>query len=99
MGANLAGGSASGVSWLVSRPRKSRPLILRAEENLALAAEEQVAATTGSCRGNRTVIHAPNRLQICAFVAPLAEAEFQVLRAELQKALPKRKIQKWPPGP
>ena len=30
-----------------------------------------------------TVIHAPNRLQICAFLAPLEEAEFQVLRAEL----------------
>ena len=30
-----------------------------------------------------TVIHAPNRLQICAFLAPLEEAEFQVLRDEL----------------
>ena len=30
-----------------------------------------------------TVIHAPNRLQICAFLAPLQEAEFQVLRDEL----------------
>ena len=30
-----------------------------------------------------TVIHAPNRLRICAFLAPLEEAEFQVLRAEL----------------
>ena len=29
------------------------------------------------------VIHAPNRLQICAFLAPLQEAEFQVLRDEL----------------
>ncbi len=29
------------------------------------------------------VTHAPNRLQICAFLAPLEEAEFQVLRAEL----------------
>ncbi len=30
-----------------------------------------------------TVIHAPNRLQICAFLSPLQEAEFQVLRDEL----------------
>lgn len=30
-----------------------------------------------------TVIHAPNRLQICAFLTPLQEAEFQVLRDEL----------------
>ncbi|HIF00959.1 MAG TPA: ArsR family transcriptional regulator [Planctomycetes bacterium] len=30
-----------------------------------------------------TVIHAPNRLQICAFLAPLEEAEFKVLRQEL----------------
>ncbi len=30
-----------------------------------------------------TVIHAPNRLQICAFLAPLEKAEFQVLRDEL----------------
>lgn len=30
-----------------------------------------------------TLIHAPNRLQICAFLAPLEEAEFQVLRDEL----------------
>jgi len=30
-----------------------------------------------------TVIHGPNRLQICAFLAPLEEAEFQVLREEL----------------
>lgn len=29
------------------------------------------------------VIHAPNRLQICAFLSPLEEAEFQVLRDEL----------------
>src|SRR5690606_7081150 len=29
------------------------------------------------------VIHAPNRLQICAFLSPLEEAEFQALRAEL----------------
>ncbi len=29
------------------------------------------------------VIHAPNRLQICALLAPLEEAEFQVLREEL----------------
>jgi DNA-binding MarR family transcriptional regulator len=29
------------------------------------------------------VIHAPNRLQICAFLNPLQEAEFQVLREEL----------------
>lgn len=29
------------------------------------------------------VIHAPNRLQICAFLTPLQEAEFQVLRDEL----------------
>ena len=31
-----------------------------------------------------TVIHAPNRLQICAFLASLQEAEFQVLRDELE---------------
>jgi DNA-binding MarR family transcriptional regulator len=30
-----------------------------------------------------TVIHAPNRLQICAFLTPVQEAEFQVLRDEL----------------
>ena len=30
-----------------------------------------------------TVIHAPNRLKICAFLTPLQEAEFQVLRDEL----------------
>ncbi|MFT4926902.1 MAG: DNA-binding MarR family transcriptional regulator [Phenylobacterium sp.] len=30
-----------------------------------------------------TVIHAPNRLQICAFLVQLQEAEFQVLRDEL----------------
>ena len=30
------------------------------------------------------VIHAPNRLQICAFLNPLQEAEFQVLREELE---------------
>ncbi len=30
-----------------------------------------------------TIIHAPNRLQICAFLAPLEEAEFKVLRQEL----------------
>ena len=29
------------------------------------------------------VIHAPNRLQICAFLNPVQEAEFQVLREEL----------------
>ncbi len=29
------------------------------------------------------VIHAPNRLRICAFLTPLEEAEFQVLRDEL----------------
>lgn len=29
------------------------------------------------------VIHAPNRLQICAFLSPLAEAEFTVLRDAL----------------
>lgn len=29
------------------------------------------------------VIHAPNRLQICAFLAPLDKAEFRVLREEL----------------
>jgi DNA-binding MarR family transcriptional regulator len=31
-----------------------------------------------------SVIHAPNRLQICGFLAPLEEAEFQVLRDELK---------------
>lgn len=30
-----------------------------------------------------TVIHAPNRLQICGFLTPLQEAEFQVIRDEL----------------
>jgi DNA-binding MarR family transcriptional regulator len=30
-----------------------------------------------------TIIHAPNRLQICAFPAPLKEAEFKVLHQEL----------------
>lgn len=30
-----------------------------------------------------SVIHAPNRLQICALLVPLDEAEFQVLRDEL----------------
>ena len=30
-----------------------------------------------------TVIHAPNRLRICALLTPLQEAEFQVLRDEL----------------
>lgn len=29
------------------------------------------------------IIHVPNRLQICAFLHPLEEAEFQVLREEL----------------
>ena len=29
------------------------------------------------------LIHAPNRLQICAFLVQLEEAEFQLLRAEL----------------
>lgn len=31
-----------------------------------------------------TVIHAPNRLRICAFLTPLQEAEFQILRDELE---------------
>jgi DNA-binding MarR family transcriptional regulator len=30
------------------------------------------------------VIHAPVRLQICALLSPLQEAEFQVLREELE---------------
>lgn len=30
-----------------------------------------------------SVIHAPNRLQICAFLMPLEDAEFKVLREEL----------------
>ncbi len=30
-----------------------------------------------------SVIHAPNRLQICSLLSPLEEAEFQVLRDEL----------------
>lgn len=30
-----------------------------------------------------TVIHAPNRLRICALLTPLQEAEFRVLRDEL----------------
>ncbi|HEC01073.1 MAG TPA: ArsR family transcriptional regulator, partial [Sphingomonadales bacterium] len=31
-----------------------------------------------------SVIHAPNRLQICALLAPLEMAEFQVLRDALK---------------
>lgn len=30
------------------------------------------------------IIHAPNRLQICAFLAPLEMAEFQLLRDHLK---------------
>lgn len=30
-----------------------------------------------------TVIHSPNRLQICSLLAPVETAEFQVLREEL----------------
>lgn len=30
------------------------------------------------------IIHAPNRLKICAFLIPLEEAEFQILRDELE---------------
>jgi len=30
------------------------------------------------------IIHAPNRLQICAFLVQLDEAEFQLLRDELE---------------
>ena len=30
------------------------------------------------------IIHAPNRLQICALLSPLEEAEFIVLREELE---------------
>ena len=30
-----------------------------------------------------TIIHAPNRLQICAFLSPLADAEFPKLRDTL----------------
>ena len=30
-----------------------------------------------------SIIHAPNRLRICALLTPLQEAEFQVLRDEL----------------
>lgn len=30
-----------------------------------------------------TIIHAPNRLQICAFLSPLEAAEFRVIREEL----------------
>jgi DNA-binding MarR family transcriptional regulator len=30
-----------------------------------------------------SIIHAPNRLQICAFLTPLQEAEFQVVRDEI----------------
>ncbi len=30
------------------------------------------------------IIHAPRRLQICAFLIPLQDAEFQVLRDELE---------------
>jgi DNA-binding MarR family transcriptional regulator len=36
-------------------------------------------------KGNfNMVIHAPNRLQICAFLAPLDDAEFRILRDELE---------------
>ncbi len=30
-----------------------------------------------------TIIHGPNRLQICAFLTPLQEAEFRAIRDEL----------------
>ena len=30
-----------------------------------------------------TIIHAPNRLQICSILAPLEDAEFQFIREEL----------------
>ncbi len=30
------------------------------------------------------IIHAPKRLQICAFLIPLQDAEFQVIRDELE---------------
>ncbi|MEO1593977.1 MAG: transcriptional regulator [Pseudomonadota bacterium] len=33
--------------------------------------------------GLDTLIHAPNRLAICAFLAPLDDAEFQLLREAL----------------
>ena len=33
--------------------------------------------------GFDNIIHAPNRLQICGFLAPLKEAEFQAVRDEL----------------
>ena len=33
--------------------------------------------------GFNTIIHAPNRLRICAFLGPLEEAEFQIVRDEL----------------
>ena len=33
--------------------------------------------------GLDALIHAPNRLAICAFLAPLDDAEFQVLRSAL----------------
>lgn len=29
------------------------------------------------------VVHAPNRLKICAFLTPLEEAEFQIVRDEI----------------
>ncbi len=35
-------------------------------------------------RGFDPVINAPNRLKICAFLSPLEEAEFSVLREELE---------------
>lgn len=31
-----------------------------------------------------SVIHPPNRLKICAFLEPLREAQFQVIREELE---------------
>ena len=37
-----------------------------------------------STPGLNPIIHAPNRLQICALLAPLETAEFQVLREALQ---------------
>jgi DNA-binding MarR family transcriptional regulator len=37
-----------------------------------------------STLGLNPTIHAPNRLQICALLAPLEMAEFQVLRDALQ---------------
>ena len=38
----------------------------------------------GLTKGFNEIIHAPNRLQICAFLATAAEVEFGTLKAQLE---------------